>query len=385
MSNEAYARQQAREVKIWSPFSHSFPFSETQVTERVLVYGLYSGSYLNSRGYLVVIEADALSNLLNDYNSKMSELSNQEQIVVVDITSKRYLSGIDKIIHDEKMVTEGQKISAQDAEWTAKIAALAADSAALDTMVAKVSAETLKANARITELEAYIAIEGLQLSQVEIEIAEKEIQSTKVDIQKLDTANEALRIQSEIVGKASELIDIDVKIANTQVSTGEVQRAIAKIDLLQNDLTVERSQTTIHVSEEGVQQSRNALATAKGLDVTAEIAFQTTLAGYETTDHTNKMNLNGLKNTTKNNALDLAHDKNQAEIDKRIALSDLDKVLADAEANQQIALDVVTTSIMNAKVTDFTKQVNAAILARTEILGAQINTELTHTISKKET
>lgn len=110
MSTEAYGRNTAREVRIWTPFSYSWRFSDTEVIERITIFGLYSGSYLNGQAYLQNVESAELANLLADYNNKIAGLTNQETLVLADIASKRYLAGIDKLIHDQKMITEQQKI-----------------------------------------------------------------------------------------------------------------------------------------------------------------------------------------------------------------------------------------------------------------------------------
>ena len=123
MSLDAYNRNTQRESLTWRPFAFSFPFNSNQTTDRIIIYGLYSNSYLNQQQYLVAVEAVELTNLLNDYNIKIAGLTTDQQVVVADIVSKRYLAGIDKLIHDQKMVTKQSEIDAENLIWDAKIAA----------------------------------------------------------------------------------------------------------------------------------------------------------------------------------------------------------------------------------------------------------------------
>lgn len=382
MSDDAYARSTAREARVWTPFSYSFPFTDEQTSNRIMIFGLYANSYLNGHKYLQELEAEDLANLLADYNSNLADLTAQQQMVVADIVSKRYLASIDKIIHDEKMATEVIKLSAENDEWDAKIAALSADRAALDTMAAKVTAETTKTQAKITELEAYIALEGIHLSEVDIEIAQKELQSAKLDVQKLTVANEILRIQVETVNKASELIDIDARIARTQADVAETERNIAKIDLLANDVIIEQAQTVIAKAEEDVEGAKNTLIIAKGADLDAEQTFQSSLMTREATNFNNKGDLIDLGFEIKENNLDMDEARNQASADNRVALAEMERDLAEVNQVAQASIDTYEASELFGRVADVTAQVNAAIEAKEILLASSITQVLTHTIEK---
>lgn len=280
MSIDAYNRATNRENKLWTPFIYSFPFSTEQTTERVIIYGLYSNA--NGIGYLAQIEASELANMLANYNSKMLELTTAQQIAVAEITSKRYLAGIDKLIHDAKMETKSQAIAADDEMWTAKIAALDADRAALTTLAARVTSETTKISARITELEAYIAIEGIHLSEVEIEVLNKEIQLAKIDLEMLGTANEILRLQLEVIKKGMELVEVDLQVARTNNSIEGVKRQIARTDLLESELTVEQAHTDVAEAEKDLYAARTELARQKLEAAEKEVTLYDSLVSHET-------------------------------------------------------------------------------------------------------
>ena len=412
MSNEARSRHTRREARIWKPFSYSFPFTSTETEERIIIFGLYANTYLNGQSYLKQIEDAELENLLTDYNTRISGLTVQGQIVVADIVSKRYLAGIDKLIHDQKMETGREKIATDsaiaDAKYAAlesdraaletarekiamgsaiadaKYAALESDRAALETMAAKVAAEIQKNNARITELEAQISIEGVNYTLVEQDIAEKELQSLRIDNRKLDVANEIIRIQIQTVRTATELLDIDVQKARTEINIADTERAIAKMGLLADDLTIEKAQTAIIESEIPVSKARVALAQAKYDDADAELTYiQTTLMENEDTIRRNKEDLLTLRANTKEYALDRSEREKLLANENRRDLSDLEKTLAtDDKINQaDIDTNITIPKIAAGAVNDWSKAL-AAIHVAEKVAKAEIATKLTHVIQK---
>jgi len=384
MSDEARARHTAREARIWRPFTYSFPFTSTETEERVVIFGLYANAYLNGQSYLKQIEDAELENLLTDYNTRIAGLTVQGQIVVADIVSKRYLAGIDKLIHDQKMETGREKIATDSAIADAKYAALESDRAALETMAAKVAAEIQKNNARITELEAQISIEGINYTLVEQDIAEKELQSLRVDNRKLDVANEIIRIQIQTVRTATELLDIDVQKARTEINIADTERAIAKIGLLADDLAIEKAQTAIIESEIPVSEARVTLAQAKYDDADAELTYiQTTLMDNEDTIRQNKEDLLTLRANTKEYALYRSESEKLLINENRRDLSDLEKDLAtDDKINQaDIDTNITIPKIAAGAVNDWSRA-NAAIEVAEAVANAEIATQLTHVIQK---
>jgi hypothetical protein len=384
MSDEARARHATREVRIWRPFACSFPFTSTETEERIVIFGLYANAYLNGQSYLKQIEAAELENLLTDYNTRIAGLTVQGQIVVADIVSKRYLAGIDKLIHDQKMETGREKIATDSAIAEAKYAALESDRAALETMSAKVAASIQKNNARITELEAEISIEGINYTLVEQDIAEKELQSLRIDNRKLDVANEIIRIQIQTVRTATELLDIEVQKARTEINISDTERAIAKIGLLADDLIIEKAQTAIIESEIPVSKSRVTLARAKYDDADAELTYiQTTLMDNEDTIRRNKEDLLTLRANIKESALDRSESEKLLANENRRDLYDLEKDLATDDKINQADIDrnITIPKIAAGAVNDWSRA-NAAIEVAEKVANAEIATQLTHVIQK---
>lgn len=382
MSEDARQRATARESRIWRPFQYPFPFSEGQAEERAIIYGLYSRAYLNGQKYLEEVETQDLLNLLTDYTSKMAELTTQEQVLVATIASKRYLAGIDMLIHDERMAVLSDKISAENAVWDAKIAALSADQAALDTMAAKVAAETEKTNARIATLQAYIQVEEYELSAVDLQIAEKEIQSAKVDIDILNASNAVLKIQAETVSKATELVEIDMRKATIQLNTKQQELKIADIDLLPDEVEIQKGKTAIAEAEIPVAEARRDLAQAQSADMDAEILYQETLKQRETISQTAKMEVIDHNYGVKSETLERAKEKDEFDIDKKYDESNLGVTFADADRAVQSVLDEYRINVISGRRSDAYTKIDAAIAAAEKMAKADIVSTLTHTIGK---
>lgn len=263
MSGNAYNRAVARETKIWKPFGYSFPFTLHQAADRIIIMGLYASSYLNNHKYLQEVESEELAYLLADYNAKMAELTTQQQIVVADIVGKRYLASVDKLIHDQKMISKQQGIDYDNALMDAKFAALEADRAALTTMAAKLDAARIDNAAKIAQLQAHIQIERYNKDAVEIEISEKEIQSAKVDIRKIDAQNDILKIQNETVAADTRLNKAEFEKLEKEIQSGRVD--IRKVDT-QNDILKIQNETVAagaRLVKMDIEQAEQELKAAK--------------------------------------------------------------------------------------------------------------------------
>lgn len=382
MSTETYARAMVRESKIWSPFMYSFPFDAPQMENRIIVYGLYSGAYLNQHEYLREIETVDLANIVNDYNTKLASLTIQEQIVISDIVSKRYLAGIDKLIHDQQMVTKSNKIDAENEAWDAKMAALAADEAALETLILKVASETKKTAARIAELEAYITIEGYNLSAVDIEIAEKELQSAKVDLAKLDALNDVLKIQVDTVITATQMIGVDLQIAQTKTDIAHTTRSIAQIELLVNDLVIAQAQTTVETAELAVETARLDLTGKKIDEVDKEQNYYDALIDQAIIEYNSRMSLSVEKQSLRMSEIDQRKVERLLNFELQTDESNLGPVLAQDNAVTQEQIDGHTEAEYRQKVLDRSTLRNGVLRVAEFLATAKITTSLEHVIKK---
>jgi hypothetical protein len=383
MSNEAFSRSQAREAKFWTPFIYSFPLSGEQTADRIIIYGLYSTSYNNQHGYLMAIEGAELLNLLNDYNAKIADLTTQQQNVIADIVTKRYLAGVDKLIHDEKMITKAQAISAEDAEWTAKIAALKSDRASLLTLAERVTSETAKTNARISELQTQIKTEGYNRSEVDIEILNKKKQLAKADIEILDAANAVLKMQLEVVNAGLDLVNVDLQTAKTRNEIESTLRSIARTDLLKSELTVEKAQTEVAEAESDLITARAAI-TAKKVEIAEkEVNLYKDMVANEAAILSKKLSQLAAEQARRIAAINSRTASALFNTSLKQDAVDFEAATVSKASTLQVALDKDKLELIGyqewaAKAID-----TATIAAAVTAAKAVIATELTHLIQKK--
>ena len=382
MGTDAYQRAAAREAKFWGPFTYSLAFTASQTTDRVVIFGLYANAYNNQHGYLVEVEAAELLNLLNEYNVKMSNLTAQEQIATTEIVAKRYLAAIDRNIHDEKMITKTQEVLAENAEWDAKIDALEADRAAIETLATKVTAETDKTAARIAELQAYIETESYSLDAVDIESTEKEIQSARVDVQILDAANAVLKIQMDIVNAGLELIDTDLKIARTKVDLEGVKRDIARTSIVEKELDVAIANTAAAEAGKDVYASRVAIA-EKHLEAAGkDVDLYESLVSHE--EEIGPKRVGELEAEQARRITGISDHENNAVFTQTVKkdAADFDLQTAENKGEAQETVDANKVSVMANQVVDNQTRNMAATTAAYTLSQADIATTLSHYIKK---
>jgi len=381
MTTQAFQRAQAREQKIWPAFIYSAAFNAAQKTERTLLYGLYSGAFLNMHNYLADIEATSLENLLDDYNSKLAELDNQGTLLLNSIAAKRYLAGIDVLLNDQKLATRELKRQAEEAEWDARMAALETDRAALSTLATKLSTARKQTEAKIAELQTHIAIEGMNLSLAEIEATEKEIQLAEMDLKVLRSAIEIAKIQMAVVQEGLELVEIELKKQRLRLDIAEVQNRIARTTAMEADLDVAEARVAVSTAELAAMEAELATLEARGAIIDAEIARQAALQDHLTDMGTLKQDMIALETDNRVRRLADQEAKNELGNENRLALSELS--LEHARTTQEIkeAETYDEWSVLFARLDAMKRIMEANIDAATTRQQTSIVTELTHAIS----
>jgi len=392
----AFDNSQTREATLWEPFLHYGFYNDVQEAERAVIFGLYSNSYRNNDAYIQGVYGIALANIIAEFDSKMAQLSVEEQKLVMDIVTKRYVLSLDGLVHDSKMVTELKKINAQSDEWDAKMAALATDRAALETLRVKIAAEIKKINARIMELQAYIQLEVAQLAMVDIDIAEKnlalgnknvqlaekDIEESRKDIAILNAANDIAKIQLQIVEAGLQLVEVDMKVARTRVDIAQTENQIAKAGMAESELEVAIARTAAEEAELATYDSKLDLA-----------RMQVESIAKEVTNAESAIQDDGLlydENLTSLNAKQVVHLQalaNQTEksifgvLEREIALG-LEKAVLGLTGNAQIAIDAKKLEQMTADSNAAFTRMNAAIQRAMITADATITSNLTHLIKK---
>jgi hypothetical protein len=206
----------------------------------------------------------------------------------------------------------------------------------------------------------------------------------RVDNQKLDTANEILKIQVQTVKTATELLDIDVQAAKTQVDISETQRAIAKIGLLADDLTIEQAQTEMMKAELPVWAAKIELASAKAAEAEREIVYTaSTLTAQEETAYANKESLLNVKEASKQNELTRKKDEQALNNENKLNESALSNALAVTNQKFQEKTDGEKVKGIYQPAYDTWRKVFAAVNAAAVVAGANVRTTLAHSVKKK--
>lgn len=381
MTTQAFQRAQAREQKIWPAFVTSAAFNAAQAAERAQIYGLYSGAYRNLHNYLTDIEATSLENLLDDYNSKVAGLDNQETILLNSIVAKRYLAGIGVVMHDQKLATREMKRQAEEAEWDAKMEALEADRAALATLQTKLSAEEKQTEARIAELQAQIAVEEAQLDLAEIEKTEKEIRLAEMDLKILRSAIEIAKIQTAIVEEGVNLVDIELRKQRLRVDIAQLRNQIIRTSTMEAELEAATANVAAAQAELEAMEAELAAIEAREAILDAEIAHQASLQAHVAAMGGLKQNMISLETDARVRRLEDSVTKNELVNANRLDMADLE--IEHAESSQRIseADTDAARRIMYAHVDAALRIMEANIDAARTRQQTSVVTELTHAIS----
>lgn len=382
MSTDAYLRVANRERIIWPQFLYGAVFIADRSVERTVVFGLYAGAYNNRNNYLLDFETFELQRLLDDYNTKMAGLSTDEQILVNQIATKRYLADLEKAMHDDKMTTLENKINKDDDEMDAKFDALDADRAELETLSARVTMETNVTEAKIHTLEAQIKEEEVNYAFADAEVHRKEIQVEETNLKTLQVMNDILRIQIAINATALELVEVDQRKAEIQLRTENAASDVRNTGILENDLAI----TTGHKSMEdnALESDTVELSTldTKKSEVGAEISHADNTVDFENSDAANKLDLLAARHDNQMKALDRRADANSVEISYRDQNGELLVYAANADKDVRLVTDEGHDQVTLAQNTAAYNNYLAAVEAATTLAKSKVVSTLTHSIGK---
>jgi len=270
------------ERKVWTPFKYHARLNTNQIIERAIVFGLYSGAYLNGVRYLQAYQEFELVMLLDNYNSQLASLDADRQKTLIDIVAKRYISDVEGMIHIQELNTQRQKIDAENIEWDSKFNALASDRAAIITMQARLESERLKVAARIKTLQAQIMIEEIDQQLQVLAVAEKRLAAVRAESDLARKDIQILEAQIANIKKDIEIIRLDVEnrfklnaIAKANLNLLEIDNAVLQkdldkkskqLDLVKTDLDVQRV-----LVEKTLKQAELIITDAKIEDKRADI------------------------------------------------------------------------------------------------------------------
>ena len=261
----------ARGRSIWPAFQYQIPdLLAVHVSDRAIIFGVYSGAYLHGYNYLRDITYETLAQMVMRYDQAMAELSAEEQRAVIDITAKRYIEDQTLAAKDAALLNKERKVEQKASDVDAKIAALETDRQALATKITELSVAQSKAASLIKELEARIEEQVLESANVEAEITRQQLIAQKAELDVIDTGIRALEIQAQVADAAyrlasvnvravdlasdisrigMETVEVDVKVSQTEAETARLTAQTAMESLIASELEVAQAETIAYREE----------------------------------------------------------------------------------------------------------------------------------------
>jgi hypothetical protein len=244
---------------IWPAFLYQVPgLLAAHVSERAVIFGIYSGAYLHGYSYLKEITYETLAQMVLAYDQAMAELTADEQRSVIDVTAKRYIEDQNLAAKDAALLNKERKVAQKASEVDAKIDALESDRQALATKVTELEVAQSKANTLIKELEAKIEEQVLESAHVEAEITRQQLITHKAQLDVIETGIRALEIQAQIADAAYRLASVGIRKAELESDIGRIELDAAEVEakktMLQSDIgRIEFDTTEVDVRRAGLE------------------------------------------------------------------------------------------------------------------------------------
>jgi hypothetical protein len=251
MSEIIYNRASIREKAIWPSFLYGLPGVENT---KAIVFGLYANTYLLGHNYLEDIESEELQRLVDVYDSNMAELTMDEQNLVLEIASKRYLKTIEIQIKNNALTTKTQQLNADEQEYEAKLAALDVDQKALDTKRTQIELARDRAELKNKDLKAKIKLEELAQDYVAVEISQKQLEVARAELSVLTTALRGLEIQIDIANTSYHIVELESSKAGIKVEIEMVKVRAEENKFDSSSKTGDISERKLYLEEEDKQQ-----------------------------------------------------------------------------------------------------------------------------------
>ena len=245
------------------------------VSDRAIVFGIYSGAYLHGYSYLSEITCEALAQMVLAYDQAMSELTSDEQRTVIDITAKRYIEDQTLAAKDAALLNKERKVAQKASEVDAKIEALESDRQALATKITELEVAQRKAETRIKELEAQIQVQVLESANIEAEITRQQLIAQKAELDAIETGVRALEIQAQVADAAYRLASVEARKAELESGIGQLDLETAEVDVKKSQLEADTARLRAQTATEGLVESELEIAKAETIAFKKETTLVT--------------------------------------------------------------------------------------------------------------
>jgi hypothetical protein len=149
-------------------------------------YGLFDSRHKWAADYMLDVEDDELRYLQMSFDLRMLELDRDEQLLVIDTVSRRYVAQIDDAIERLGLEAKAKDVENSKARVAAREYAMEQDWDRVDTMRKVVENAIARTSVRITELQAEIQglgadvlTAGVEKELVEADVLQKELEDLR--------------------------------------------------------------------------------------------------------------------------------------------------------------------------------------------------------------
>lgn len=344
MTTEILDRAMVREQAIWPSFAYEIPDIDIEIDKNI-IFGLYANSYLHGHNYLEDIAAEELQRIVDTYDSNMAELATEEQILVLQIASNRYLKVIEIQIKDNALITKTQQLDKDEQEYEARLAALDIDRESLETMGTQIALEINRAELKNKDLEVKIQLEEIAQEYVAVEISQKQLEAGRAELQVLLAAFRGLEIQLDIANTSYQIVDVEASKAQLNADKKEIEVQITILETSKQTYDAEILSINVHTSE--IEYSKKQYE-VDVVNINTQIA-ELELSKKEITSEKDNINLQ----TEEAELLKIEYNAKIADIDMQIAKLEVSK--------QQYSADISTMNTQIAKFEASKSQLTAEI------------------------
>lgn len=377
MGEAIYDRAVIREKAIWPSFLYGMPGIESTKT---IIFGLYANTYLLGHNYLKDIEEEELQRIIDVYDSNMAELSMEEQSLVLEIASKKYVKAIEIQIKNNALTTKGQQLNADRQEYRAKLLALEVDQNALETKQAQVTLAIDKAELKNKILVSKINLEGLAQQYVDVEITQKELEAGRAVLKLLYAERRGTEIQLDIANVSLQISEAEASKSGIDIDIANYKARTAITNLVSNRLSVATAEASAVAKEVAIYGQREALVDARGTVVSNETSDINSLIGLES-------GLEGAQiaeQVTRHQAITQGYTDSAILSAGRTTIaaskSGSDIAIGAESMTSQIAIGTTRATIPPRRCSAAATTATAAIDAAKTLATAKITTSLTHEI-----
>jgi chromosome segregation ATPase len=266
-------RMKARGRTIWPSFLHNIPgIVAIQTANRAIIFGVYSGAYLHGYNYLIDVTMDEITLMVRRYDMAMSELTAEEQRLVIENVAKTYLENQKLAIMDAKLLNQGRKLEQKIADVDAKDSAISVDMATLAEKQSEYQSALAKAQTRLLEIEARIADQEYDTEQVDAEIIRQQLVAAKANVDALETGVRALEIQAQIAEAGYRLSMIPIQAAEINADISQLAYKVANVTADIAETQASTAQLTAKTAEESTAAEELYAAVAQTNAYRAETA-----------------------------------------------------------------------------------------------------------------